>query len=254
VPKIRTDLPSSRPSTTGLDPLLGTFFRPTGPDSAIYHGIRDQILALTEGKGHQVIQVTSPGPGDGRSTLAANLAISLAQSGKRVLLLDCDFGTGRIPRLFNLRRPDVGLTSVTGGEVKLEAALHASEVPNLSVMAGGSRPSNPADLLSGPKCAELFAELRERYEFVIVDTPPVPAGREAIAVASRADGVLLVCRAAKDVGPAERAREQLEAAGARVLGVVMNLAARPSTGAAPAPPEPRPPARPELVAALPKKG
>ncbi|HJZ59101.1 MAG TPA: polysaccharide biosynthesis tyrosine autokinase, partial [Gemmataceae bacterium] len=258
VPKIRTDLPSSRPSTTGLDPLLAAFFRPNGPDSAAYHAIRDQLLALTDGWGHQVLQVSSPGPGDGKSTLAANLAISLAQSGKRVLLLDCDFGTARIQRLFNLRRPEVGLTSVTGGEVTLEAAVQGSEIPNLFVMGCGSRPSNPADLLGGPKFAEVLAEVRDRYEFVVVDTPPVLTTGDAAVLAAQADGVLLVFRTGKDAGLAERAREQLGAVGARVLGAVANTGARGPAGPVgpmqqPVRPAERPPAE-EPIGALPKKG
>jgi capsular exopolysaccharide synthesis family protein len=231
IPRIRSQTPPVRTSTTGLDPLLACFLRPNSPESEAVRGIRTQLYFSTQGRGHQIIQVTSPTPGDGKSTLAANLAISIAQSGKRVVLLDCDFRKPRVHRLFNLPNPEVGLASVMAGDAKLEAAVRGCEVENLFVMPCGPRPANPAELLTSPKFQELLAELRGHYDFVVIDSPPVLAVSDPVAVASRADGVLMVFRMTKRTRPAaERTREQLAGVGARILGVVVNASADRSAG------------------------
>lgn len=231
VPRIRTDAPPTKPSPGGLDPLLACARRPSSSEAEAVRGIRTQLYFSTQGRGHQVIQVTSPTPGDGKSTLAANLAISIAQSGKRVVLLDCDFRKPRVHRLFNLARPEVGLASVVAGDAKLGDAVRGCEVPNLFVMPCGPRPANPAELLTSPKFTELLAELKGQYDFVVIDSPPVLAVSDPVAVAPRVDGVLVVLRMTKSTRPnAERTREQLSAVGARVLGVVVNASAERSSG------------------------
>jgi capsular exopolysaccharide synthesis family protein len=231
VPTLRTDAPPERTSAAGLDRLLVAFFRPTSTDAEAFRGIRTQLYFSIAGRGHQVIQVTSPNPGDGKSVLAANLAISIAQSGKRVVLLDCDFRRPRVHQLFHLRHPEVGLASVMAGEAKLESAVQGCEVPNLLLMPCGPRPANPAELLTSAKFAEVLAELRAGCDFVVVDSPPVLAVSDPSAVAPRVDAVLLVCRMTKDARPtAERAREQLAAVGARVIGAVVNAATDRSAG------------------------
>jgi capsular exopolysaccharide synthesis family protein len=231
IPRIQTQSPPARPSATGLDPLLASFVRPNSPESEAVRGVRTQLYFSTQGRGHQVIQVTSPTPGDGKSTLAANLAISIAQSGKRVVLLDCDFRKPRVHRLFNLSNPEVGLASVMAGDARLEAAVRGCEVENLFVMPCGPRPDNPAELLTSPKFQEVLAELKGLYDFVVIDSPPVLAVSDPVAIASRVDGVLMVFRMTKRTRPAaERTREQLAAVGARILGVVVNASADRSAG------------------------
>jgi succinoglycan biosynthesis transport protein ExoP len=231
VPRVQTDLPPTRPSQAGLDPILVAALRPISPESEAYRVIRTKLYFSTRGRDHQVIQVTSPGPGDGKSTLAANLAISIAQSGKRVVLVDCDFRKPRVHKLFKLPSPEVGLASVMAGDAKLSAAVRPSEVENLSLLPCGPRPANPAELLTSPMFQELLDDLRADFEFVIVDTPPVLAVSDPAAVAPRVDGVVLVLRMTKSARPAaERAREQLAAVGARMFGVVVNASAERSSG------------------------
>jgi capsular exopolysaccharide synthesis family protein len=210
-----------------IDPTLAAFHRPKSGEAEAYRGVRTQLYFSTRGQAHQVVQITSPNPGDGKSTLAANLAISIAQSGKRVVLLDCDFRRPRVHRLFRLDRPEIGLASVMAGEADLAAATQpCPAVPNLSLMPCGPRPANPAELLTSPKFQEVLAELRDAYDFVVIDSPPVLAVSDPSAVAPRADGVLMVFRMTKSAGPAaERAREQLLAVGARLIGVVVNATA-----------------------------
>lgn len=223
IPRIRVDEPVERQSALDIEHSLVTFYRPTSTEAEAYRGVRTQLYFSTQGRGHQVIQVTSPNPGDGKSTLAANLAISIAQSGKRVVLIDCDFRKPRVHKIFKLPKPEVGLASVMTGEAELMSAVQASEVENLSLMPCGPRPANPAELLTSPKFSEVLKMLRERFDFVIVDTPPILAVSDPSAVAPRVDGVLMVFRMTKNARPvAERAREQLSAVGAHVLGVIVN--------------------------------
>jgi polysaccharide biosynthesis transport protein len=223
LPTIRLDMPSEADVSADYDPSLVAAVRPKSVEAEAYRGVRAQVLQLSEDKGHQVIQVSSPTPGDGKSTLAANLAISLAQSGKRTVLLDCDFRKPRVHKLFALAKPEVGLASVTGGATKLEEAIRHSDVSNLDLLPCGPRPDNPAELLSGQRFQEVLRELRERYEMVIVDTPPILAVSDPRVVAQRVDGVVMVFRISNKVRPlVERAKEYLTDMGANLLGVVVN--------------------------------
>ncbi len=223
IPQIRVDAPADPAAPARLDPLLASALRPKSAEAEAYRGLRTQLYFSTQGRGHQVVQVTSPNPGDGKSTLAANLAVSIAQSGKRVALVDCDFRKPRIHKMFDLSTSEVGLAGVIAGEVPLPAAVRPSGLPNLDLLPCGPRPTNPAELLTSPQFQEMLTELRQTYDFVIVDTPPLLAVSDPAVVAPRVDGVLLVFRMTKKVRPAaERAREQLAALGANVLGVVVN--------------------------------
>jgi capsular exopolysaccharide synthesis family protein len=179
-------------------------------------------LYFSGGREHRVIQTTSPVPGDGKSTLTANLAISIAQSSKRVLLLDADFRRPTQHKLFGLPA-EVGLASVVDGQADPHQAVQQTAVPNLSIMACGPRPHNPAELLTSPKFEELLAVLKEQYDFVLVDTPPLLAVTDPSVVAARVDGVLLALRIRKNGRPnAERARKILQDVNANVVGVVVN--------------------------------
>ncbi len=223
LPPINTKLLRDANAAADYDPTLVVALRPKSVESEAYRGVRAQLLVSTHDKGHQVIQVTSPNPGDGKSTLAANLAISIAQAGKTVVLLDCDFRKPRVHKLFNIPRPDLGLASVTNGQTELSTAIRHSEIDRLDLLPCGPRPANPAELLSSLKFQEVLAELRTRYDYVIVDTPPMLAVSDPRVVAQRVDGVLLVLKVTKKARPqAERAREQLADMGANLLGVVVN--------------------------------
>ncbi len=205
------------------DPSLVVALRPKSMEAEAYRGVRAQLFVRTQDKGHRVIQITSPNPGDGKSTLAANLAISIAQAGKRVVLLDCDFRKPRVHTLFNLPKPELGLASVTDGQAELGTAIRHSRLGNLDLLPCGPRPANPAELLSGAKFQQVLAELRTLYDFVIVDTPPLLAVSDPRVVAQRADAVLMVFKITKRARPqAERARELLADMGANLLGVIIN--------------------------------
>lgn len=205
-----------------VDPLLITHYQSNSVGAEAYRGVRTALYFSTQGAGHQVIQVTSPNVSDGKSTLAANLAVSIAQSGKRTLLIDCDFRKPRVHKIFNVPA-QLGMASAMAGQSDLTSAIQPTAVPNLSVLPCGPRPVNPAELLTSPKFSELIEQLRAMYDFVIVDTPPILVVTDPAVVAPRVDGVVLCIRVTKNGRPyAERAREVLTSLGANILGVVVN--------------------------------
>src|SRR5260370_32163670 len=139
--------------------------------------------------------------GGGKSTLAANLAISIAQSGRKVVVVDADFRRPRLHTLFGLTA-EVGLASVIVGGTELADAVRPSAVEGISVLPCGPRPLNPAELLTSPRFEELLGQLRQRYDFVIIDTPPLLAVTDPCVVAPRVDGVLHTIRISRNGRPA----------------------------------------------------
>jgi capsular exopolysaccharide synthesis family protein len=229
VPPIRVGLPVE--AGADVEPEVVCAVRPKSVEAEAYRGVRTALYFSTHGRGHQVVQVTSPGQGDGKSTLAANLAVCIAQSGKRVILIDCDFRRPRQHRTFRLADPGPGFAAVITGDASLAGAAQRTDIENLWVLPCGARPANPAELLTSPAFAEAVAEAKHDYDFVILDTPPLLAVSDPSVVAPRADGVLLVLRMTGRARPqAERAREQLAQLGANVLGVVVNGAGRATDG------------------------
>lgn len=211
-----------RKSKSPVDPKLVAFSRPKSHPAEAYRTIRTALYFSTRGERHKVLQVTSPNLGDGKSTTCANLAVSIAQSGKKVLLIDADFRRPRVHTVLGLEN-SIGMTSVIAGEAEIPDAVQATAVPNLWAMTSGPRPHNPSELLSLPKFDELLAILKEQYDFVLVDTPPLLAVSDPSVVAPRIDGVLLTMQISKRSRPeARRAAKMLEDIGAKVVGVIVN--------------------------------
>ncbi len=171
----------------------------------------------------RVILVTSAQPQEGKSFTAANLAVALAEGGERVLLVDADLRRSSCHRVFGLEKSTVGLSSILYGGLNAEMALLTTGVPNLTFLPAGPTPPGPANLLSSERTRALLQTLRERYPWIIIDSPPVLAVSDAAVLASLVDGVLLIVRAhATPVEAVQLARDSLEAVGARMLGVVLN--------------------------------
>ena len=205
-----------------VDPIVCTLHRPKSRQAEAYRAVRTALYFSIRGGGHKVIQVTSPDPGDGKTTLAANLAVSIADSGKKILLIDADFRRPRLHKIFAVDS-DCGFSSVINGEAELPDAIQPTCVENLSVMPCGPKPSNPAELLTLPRVKELIDVLRDDFDFVILDTPPVLVVTDPCAVAPRVDGVLMTIRISKNARPdAVRAAGVLATLGANVLGIVVN--------------------------------
>jgi succinoglycan biosynthesis transport protein ExoP len=213
-----------RPAAQGtpvLHPLLCTYHRSRSAEAEAFRAVRTALYFSSAGE-HKVLQITSPGIGEGKSLLAANLAVSIAQSGKRVLLIDADMRKPRVHQLFGVTA-ERGLSSVLRGEADLPEAVQEGPAPGLWLLPCGPVPSNPSELLSAPRFEELLNLLRDQYDFVLLDTPPLLSVTDPGAVAPRVDGVLLTVRLArKGRLAAERAKEVLGTLGANVVGVVVN--------------------------------
>ncbi|MFO1095496.1 MAG: polysaccharide biosynthesis tyrosine autokinase [Planctomycetaceae bacterium] len=222
IPNIEIGRERKRLGTTRLHPSLVTYHRPGSQMAEAYRAVRTALLSGTRNKPHQMIQITSPNPGDGKSTLSTNLAMSIAKAGKSVLLIDADLRRPNVHKLLGMEN-DVGVTSVVEGGLDFDDALQSGPLPHLDVMTAGPRETNRAELLLSPRFAEMLNALRERYDYVIVDTPPVLAVSDPAAIGAMVDGVLLVLRINRQARlHAVRARETLDLVGARLIGVVVN--------------------------------
>ena len=206
----------------GLDKMVCTYRDPDSLAAEAYRAVRTNLYFSTHGESHKVIQITSPSSDDGKSTLACNLAVSLAQSGVKVLLMDADFRRPKVHQTFGIEKTN-GLSNLIRGSIELPEAIHPSEIENLDLLPAGPRPRNPSELLTLPRFKELLATLRDRYDFVIIDSPPMLAVTDPGAIAARADGVLIALQIRRKVKPsATRTIELLSELGANILGVVVN--------------------------------
>ncbi len=206
-----------------IDPIICTYHRPKSQVSEAFRAVRTALYFNTQGKNHSVIQVTSPTPGDGKTTLASNLAVSIAQSGKRVLLVDADMRRPRQHSTFGITAKE-GFASVLSGQSQWRDVMYeCEEIEGLTVMPCGAKPNNPAELSSSPQVKVLIEEMREEFDFVIIDTPPLLAVTDPCPIAARVDGVVLCLRIKKNVRvSAERAAEMLANLGAKCIGLVVN--------------------------------
>lgn len=206
---------------SGLSPSLCYYHRPGSRDAEAFRAIRTTLFcSLASGK--QTLQLSSPEPGDGKSTATGNLAIALAQSGKSVLLIDGDLRRPTLHDLFGLKQ-EVGLTDVLRQEIEWLNAVRPTPVEGLFVMTAGLCPDNPAELLSGTMLDQMLQQARKEYDLILLDTPPVLAVSDPCIVSSKVDGMLLVVRMRKNRRTTlQRTRETLHAHGVPLLGVIAN--------------------------------
>ncbi len=195
--------------------------RPGSRAAEAYRGLRNSIDYVNFEHDVKAVLVTSAAPGEGKSTVAANLAASLAMAGSKVVLVNCDFRRPTTDQFFDLDN-QLGLSDVLADRVSLAAALQHTGDDNLTVLTPGKMPPNPSELLGSQKMIDLVARLKEDHDWVIVDSPPLLAVADAAATARWTDGVLVVTRAGVSTHPAAaNARDMLDKVGARILGVVV---------------------------------
>lgn len=201
---------------------LITQHNPKSPISESYVKLRTNIELSAIDSPIQIIMFTSSNPGEGKSTTASNLAVVYAQADKKVLLVDADLRKPTVHHFFTVSNRG-GLTSVLTGQQSLAAAVKDTSIDNLQILTSGPIPPNPSELLSSKKMANLLVELREKYDIIIVDTPPVLAVADAQIVSTLCDGTVLVLNAGRVKRElAAKAKANLEHAKARILGVVLN--------------------------------
>jgi polysaccharide biosynthesis transport protein len=193
--------------------------------SEAFRALRTALLLSQADHPPQVILVTSALPREGKTTAAANLAVTLAQLGDRTLLIDADLRKPGIGRLLNLGSGTyAGLSSYLAGVSSLDlVTIQHPAIPNLSAIPTGPLPPNPADLLSSHKLADAIAELRTKFKFIVIDSPPIMAATDAVILSVKADGVLLVVRSGETPKEAfTRTRDLLLSVKCHLLGVVLN--------------------------------
>jgi len=166
--------------------------------------------------------ITSPSPKEGKSTTVANLAIVMAQAGMQVLLVDSDLRRPVLHHLFGQDK-EPGLTEVVLGRASPEEVLRSTEVEGLTLLPCGTIPPNPAELLGSEGMHELVRQMGRRYDFVLLDAPPIIVVTDALLLSKEVDGTLLVVRAGQtDRNALLRARSLLDQVGVQAVGVVLN--------------------------------
>ena len=203
-------------------PELVTFQSPKSTASEAYRGIRTSLLFSSAEKQPRIFLVTSAAPQEGKTTTALNLAITMAQTGGKVILLDGDMRKPSLHKVFGFPK-DKGLSSILVGNCVLKDALLATQVPNLDMIPCGPIPPNPSEILGSPRMADLLEELRKSYGQVVIDTPPITAVTDAVVIGRLVDGAVVVIRAGAT--PREIVRNgltQLKVVSSPILGVVLN--------------------------------
>jgi len=202
---------------------LVTLLDPTSVASEAYRTLRTNMLYAFVDNPPKVIVLTSPGPGEGKSTTCANLGVVLVQAAKNVLIIDCDLRKPVMHRFFGLRNLS-GIVDVLVGERSLQEVWQ-EPVEGLKVVTVGSIPPNPAEILGARRFSELLASLREEFDYVLIDASPVGLVSDPAILATQGDGVLLIMDAQSTrKGALRQAVRSLNAVGADVLGTVMNNA------------------------------
>ena len=201
---------------------LVTHINPTSPAAEAYRILRTNIQYSSVDKKIKSIVITSPTIQDGKTVTASNLAISIANSGNQVVLVDSDLRKPTVHKQFKISSAR-GLTDVLIGETSLNDALKGMrDIPGLKILTCGTIPPNPSELVSSKKYKDLISELKQRFDMVIIDTPPVGYVSDGIILSREADGVILTIAAGKTrINHAQTSVEALRKVNANILGVVM---------------------------------
>src|SRR5438034_566062 len=218
------DLPHLLPGNETISSELVVAYEPFHPRAEELRALRTQLLIRwsTAGLRQRVLAVVSPGAGEGRSYVAANLAVVFSQLGERTLLIDADLRAPRQHRIFN--DPDrIGLSAVLAGRADRTAVVPVSEFGTLSLLPAGARPPNPQELLSRHALTVLLNELGTEFDVILLDTPPAKLYADAQNVAFRAGSVMLLARKNHTrVADTTSVIRELGDTGVRVIGTVFN--------------------------------
>jgi len=194
---------------------------PKSPIAEAYRTLRTNIQFAKIDGNLQTVMLTSAGPGEGKSTTSANTAVALAQSGKNIILVDCDLRKPVQHKIFGKRNR--GLTNILVEDIAVEDLLQDTEIDNLRILTSGPIPPNPSELLGSAKMLEIISHLKSLADIIVFDAPPTIAVTDASVIASKMDGVILVLDAST-VRPemAQKAKELLVKANGNILGVILN--------------------------------
>jgi len=184
--------------------------------------IRTNLLFMMPERPLRTVLVTSPNPEEGKTTVSVNIAIAMAQGGSRTILIDTDLRRPRVHQCFGLEN-ETGVSSAVIGAEPLPAYITSTDVPNLDLFLSGPVPPDPTALLHTERFRQILEELEQRYDVVILDSPPVLPVTDAMIIANHADGVVLVVKSDKTTKEAlATAWQELRQVNARILGSVLN--------------------------------
>ncbi len=221
VARASREIPVERLNVSRLHQRLIILTEPTAPECEQYRTLRTQLFHAAEKRQTQVVVITSALAGEGKTSTALNLALAVAQSKEsRVLVMDGDLRRPNIATYLGMR-PKVGLSEVLRGEIEALDSIVCLEEPELYALPVKREAQNPTELLSSERLTETFRELRDYFDFILVDSPPVMPFADSRLLANHSDAVILVVRAEK--APYETVEKAVEALpGGRILGVVLN--------------------------------
>lgn len=189
-----------------------------------YKALRTNVEFLSAANNAKKILVTSSLSGEGKTCLSINLAISLAQTGKKVIILDCDLRKPKVHRYLRIKHSSqYGVSTVLSGAAELDSAIGYLEEMNLYVMLAGPTPPNPSELLNSERSKTMFDKLSERFDYIICDTAPAAIVTDAVALSQHCDGAIFVIR--QNYATIDQVREAIsrfESVNAKILGTVLN--------------------------------
>jgi tyrosine-protein kinase Etk/Wzc len=201
---------------------LTTLTAPRSMGSESFRSLRTALHFSATGKERKVLLVTSSFPGEGKSTISANLGVTITQTGAKVLLIDCDLRRPSLHERFGHSKAP-GLTEIIAGDVSIADVLHTTGIEGLHFISSGTIPPNPAELLGSVAMTKLLEESRQRYDQIILDAPPVLAVTDTPLLAASSDQIVVVLESSRVPSKAAtRTREVLATAGRPVVGLVFN--------------------------------
>ncbi|MCR2802497.1 CpsD/CapB family tyrosine-protein kinase [Paenibacillus soyae] len=201
---------------------LIAYINPSNKIAEQYRTIRNNIQYASDGKSIRSLIVTSPTEGDGKSTAAVNLAISMAQRGERVLLVDANFRQPMLHKVFS-SPISPGLSNVLTHQMEFSDAAQSTEVEGLDLLTSGITHANSADMLDSHTMKQLLLQLSSKYDRIVFDCPAVLSAPDTNALVNKCDGVVLLLRCGKTThGKALEAKQALSFAGANIIGAILN--------------------------------
>lgn len=221
VKKIEKDIALSR-GNHSFDPHLVSHYRRQSPVAESYRHLRTNVQYVQVDTPLRCIVITSVNPAEGKTTTIANLAISFSQAEKKVLLVDADMRRSKIHTLFGLKN-SVGLNEHLFGKASVDEVIQKDVLPNLDIITCGKIPPNPSEILGSKKMKEFIGEMKQRYDLVLFDSPPLLVVTDAAILATEADGVMLVASAGSArANGLQRIAEFLSGINVKIVGVVLN--------------------------------
>lgn len=205
-----------------LDDKLIVYRNPKSPYSEAYRVLRTNLQFSGLDRELKTILLTSAMPSEGKSTTICNLAIAIAQSGKKVLMIDCDLRKPTIHKKMDLMN-EKGLSNVIYGNNDFTSVIQNVSLLNLDILTSGPIPPNPSELLGSNRMKDFLKNIEAEYDYILLDTPPINSVTDAAVLSSIVDGVILVLGYGKtDIEAAKRAKDLLLKVNAKILGVVLN--------------------------------